>query len=372
MKINDVKELTIGEFLKMCEQEKGEYQIDTPEGWKNINFLVKKKDKECFNITVESGISLECSCSHKILTNNGWKRSKDLDMQRDLIFVKDGEKKIIKKQYMGIKDTFDLQVDSDEHRYFSNDIISHNCGKSLICKAIAQEWNMPLIKLDMGKLFDSLVGASEARARDVISRVEAVSPCILWIDEVEKGLSGVKSSGARDGGTTSRVMSTILTWMQEKTSPVFVVATANDQSSIPPEFMRAGRFDEIFFVDYPTLEEREEIFRVHLSKRKYKIKDFDVQSLADSSKYYSGAEIEKAIDNAMVVGFSDKKRKIITEDILLEMDKIKTLYDMRKDELKDLRTWAKGRCIMANRGAVDVITTETQENKSTGFQKLDI
>ena len=134
------------------------------------------------------------------------------------------------------------------------------CGKSLTAKSIASFWNMPLLRLDIGKVFQGLVGSSEDNIRKAIATSEAVAPCVLWIDEIEKGLSGVQSSGSTDGGVTSRIFSTILTWMQEKTSPVFVVATANNINLLPPELLRKGRFDEIFFVDLPTAQERQNIF----------------------------------------------------------------------------------------------------------------
>jgi len=172
--------------------------------------------------------------------------------------------------------------------------------------------------------------------------------CCLWVDEIEKGLSGLQSSGASDGGTTSRVLSTFLTWMQEKTASVFVVATANDHSAIPPEFQRAGRFDEVFFVDFPSLKERIDIYRVLLNRKKYNPKEFDLEYLASNSKNYSGAEIEKSIDEAMLVAFIDNKRKITTDDIIYSLKAFKPLYEMRKDEFDSMREWANSRCLLAN------------------------
>jgi len=221
-------------------------------------------------------------------------------------------------------------------------------GKSLVCKAISSAWGMPLLRLDFGKMFGSLVGDSERNIREAIKMAEAVSPSILWIDEIEKGLSGMSSSGKSDGGTTSRVLSTFLTWMQEKKSSVFVVATANDHESIPPEFLRAGRFDEIFFVDLPNEAEREEIFSVLLKKRNISIKGMNLSLLANNSKNYSGAEIEKAIDNAMLIGFSDKRRKIKDNDIIYALSQFKSLYEMKEGEFEGLQDWASKRCVKAN------------------------
>lgn len=222
------------------------------------------------------------------------------------------------------------------------------CGKSLTCKAVSSLWKMPLLRLDFGKMFHSHIGASEENIRNAIKLAETVAPCILWIDEIEKGLSGVRSSGQTDGGTGSRVFSTFLTWMQEKTAPVFVVATANDYASIPAEFLRAGRFDEIFFVDVPNRTEREEIFSVLLRIKKYNPEDFDIAELAAISNKYSGAEIEKTIDMAMLVGFAEDKRKITTQDIKKAIEDSHPLAEMRADEFEGMAEWAEANCVPAS------------------------
>ncbi|MCD6435253.1 MAG: AAA family ATPase [Clostridiales bacterium] len=365
MKVDEIKEVSISDFFEMCEKDEGKYQIDTPDGWQEINFLVKKKNKECLNLNLENNIELRCSVSHKVFTKDGWKESKDIIPNQDYILTKNGFKKVITKKYDGVNDTFDLQVNSDESRYYSNDVVSHNCGKSLVCKAISGSWNMPLLRLDFGKLFDSLVGQSEQRARDALRLAEAISPCVLWIDEIEKGLAGVSSSGKTDGGTTSRVLSTFLTWMQEKISPVFVVATANDHASIPPEFLRAGRFDEIFFVDLPNEAERKDIFNVLLRKKGYQGKDFNIDLLAakNHSENYSGAEIEKSITNAMLVGFQDGRRKIKTDDVLNALSGFKPLFEMRNEDFEDLREWATSRCIKANASSSEAVVLGMASNR---------
>lgn len=222
------------------------------------------------------------------------------------------------------------------------------CGKSLVCKAISNSWGMPLLRLDFGKLFGSLVGDSEKNAREAIRQAESVAPAVLWIDEIEKAISGNSSSGSTDGGTTSRVLSTFLTWMQEKTSPVFVIATANDHQAIPPEFLRAGRFDEIFFVDLPNVEERKEICEVLLRLRDIDSENINTPLIAENSDGYSGAEIEKAIDNAMLEGFMDSERNIDSDDIIREMKEFKSLFEMRKSDFEELREWAANKCRMAN------------------------
>lgn len=176
------------------------------------------------------------------------------------------------------------------------------CGKSLTAKCVAAEWKQPLLKLDIGKVFQAEVGASENNIRQAIATAEAVAPCVLWIDEIEKGLN--TGGGEKDGGTNSRVFSTILTWMQEKNKAVFVVATANNIQSLPPELLRKGRFDEIFFVDLPTREERKNIFKIHLNKYKQNsITDFDY--LSDKSRYFNGAEIEECVKEAMFIAYNE-------------------------------------------------------------------
>jgi len=221
-------------------------------------------------------------------------------------------------------------------------------GKSLTAKATSSLFNLPLLRLDFGKLFHAHMGASESKSREVIKLAEACSPSILWIDEVEKGISGIKSSAETDGGTTARVVSTFLTWMQEKNSPVFMFCTANDHSKIPPEFMR--RFDEVFFVDLPNIYERVQIYKVLLKKydrepEKYKI---DLMKIASKSDGYSGSEIEKSINEAIHICFNDGCRDITTNDIVYALGSFHSLYRMRESEFSDMREWAKGTCRFAN------------------------
>jgi len=167
--------------------------------------------------------------------------------------------------------------------------------------------------------------------------------CILWIDEVEKGIGGVQSSNVTDGGVTNRVFGTLLTWMQEKTVPVFVMATANNVTEIPPEFMRAGRFDEIFFLDLPNEDQRIEVTEVLLKRKSRDPKDFDCKYIAASTNNYSPAEIEKAINNGLFVAYQDGKRKVTTEDIVDEAKKFQPLYNSRREEIEGMREWAKGK-----------------------------
>ena len=210
-------------------------------------------------------------------------------------------------------------------------------GKSLTAKMVGGLWRLPLLRLDVGSLFGSLVGESEERARRALRLAETVAPCIVWIDEIEKALA----HGGADSGTSTRVFGTILTWMQEKTAPVFVVATANDISSMPPELLRKGRFDEIFFLDLPTLEERQEIFSVHLRKRGRLPEDFDVTLLAKNSEGYVGAEIEQAIIDGMYIGFNDNRREFTTQDVLASLERQVPLSISQRENVGALRNWLR-------------------------------
>jgi AAA+ superfamily predicted ATPase len=208
-------------------------------------------------------------------------------------------------------------------------------GKSLTAKMIGGLWHLPLLRLDVGALYGSLVGESEERTRRALRLAETVAPCILWIDELEKSLS----HGGADSGTSTRVFGSVLTWMQEKKVPVFVVATANDIYSLPPELLRKGRFDEIFFLDLPTAEERREIFTVHLIKRRRIPEDYDLETLAAASEGYVGSEIEQAIIDAMYLGFDDGQREFTTDDIQKSLQRQVPLSVSQRENITALRSW---------------------------------
>lgn len=221
-------------------------------------------------------------------------------------------------------------------------------GKSLTAKAIGFSWGLPVIKMDMGKIFGSLVGESENNMRTSLRLVDSISPCVLWIDEIEKGMSGIQSSGSTDGGTTSRVLGTFLTWAQEKTSTVFIVATANDISKLPPEFLRKGRVDEIFFVDLPSNKEREEILKIQLNKVKRDFTNFDIDKLVNASEGFSGAEIEEGIKDSLFSAFYDNEKDITTDYILNSFKKTYPISKTMEDKIKCMREWAKQKAIFAN------------------------
>jgi ATPase family associated with various cellular activities (AAA) len=221
-------------------------------------------------------------------------------------------------------------------------------GKSLTAKAIAHHWHLPLLRLDVGRLFAGLVGESEARTRQMIQLAEALAPCILWIDEIDKAFAGLDGKG--DGGTTSRVFGTFVTWLSEKTSPVFVVATANNIQALPPEMLRRGRFDEIFFVGLPSQEERRAIFAVHLSRlRPHNFKSYDLDRLAYETPDFSGAEIEQMLIEAMHIGFS-QNRDFTTEDVLEAASQSIPLARTAQEQIQLLQEWAAaGKARLASR-----------------------
>ncbi len=217
------------------------------------------------------------------------------------------------------------------------------CGKSLMAKAISRLWKVPLLRFDVGRVFGSLVGSSEENIRRAIKTAESIAPTVLWIDEIDKAFRGSRGSGqGTDAGTSARVFGTFLTWMSDKVAPVFVVATANDVSQLPPELLRKGRFDEIFFVDLPGTEERKEIFRVHLAKRQRDPKGFGLAELAHASLGFSGAEIEESIVSSLFDAFSDNA-EVNTESILKSLRQTVPLSKTMSEEIDHLRTWAQGR-----------------------------
>jgi SpoVK/Ycf46/Vps4 family AAA+-type ATPase len=215
------------------------------------------------------------------------------------------------------------------------------CGKSLIAKTTSRLWGLPLLRLDMGRVYDgSTVGKSEANLRNALKTAESISPAILFIDEIDKAFAGGAGSADSDGGTSSRIFGSFLTWMQEKQSPVFVMATANRVERLPGEFLRKGRFDEIFFVDLPTTEERQEIFRIHLSKRRPDITHFDLGQLAKVCDGFSGAEIEQALIAAMYDAFA-KGRDFNQLDIIAAVKATLPLSKTMSEQVTALRDWAR-------------------------------
>jgi len=220
-------------------------------------------------------------------------------------------------------------------------------GKSLVAKSVAGLWKLPLLRLDMGKVFSEMVGSSEQNIRVALGLAESVAPCVLWLDELEKGISGLGSSNRSDAGTAARVFGSFLVWMQEKTAPVFVIATSNDISSLPPELLRKGRFDEIFFVDLPDGSERQEILSIHLARRHRDPKRFDLEALAEDTAGFSGAEIEQAVISALYDAF-ESERELSEADLRKNIRETVPLSQTMKEQITALRNWARTHARLAS------------------------
>jgi ATP-dependent 26S proteasome regulatory subunit len=229
-------------------------------------------------------------------------------------------------------------------------------GKSLIAKSVAGLWGMPLLRLDVGKIFAGIVGASEENMRRVIKVTESVAPVVLMIDEIEKGLSGTGSSNFSDAGTTSRVFGTLIQWMNDKTAPVFIIATANDVRQLPPELLRKGRFDEVFFVTLPTAAERAEIFGIHIAKPREQhqgrsFDGFDLEELATCTDNFSGAEIEQAVISGLFKAFKDHS-ELTQEHILAAIEETVPLATTMREQIDFLHNWARNRARYASSGGL--------------------
>lgn len=233
------------------------------------------------------------------------------------------------------------------------------CGKSLTAKAIGNLWKLPLLRLDVGKVFAGIVGASEENMRRAIQTAESVAPSILWLDELEKGFSGTQSSSFSDAGTMSRVFGSFVTWLQEKEKPVFVVATANNVSLLPPELLRKGRFDEIFYVDLPNRAERRDIIKIHIEKRKRDSNLFDIEQLSQQSENYSGSEIEQAVIAALYDAFEENK-ELSTAGISRAIKDTVPLARTMEKEIQGIRTWAQGR---ARRASLSIDKEKNESRK---------
>jgi len=219
------------------------------------------------------------------------------------------------------------------------------CGKSLAAKAVAKDWGLPLLRLEPGRLFDKFIGESEKNLDRALATAERMAPCVLMIDEIEKGFASVVSSES-DGGLSRRILGRLLGWLQDRSAPVFLVATCNQIDALPPELIRKGRFDEIFFIDLPTADERRQIFSIHLARRHRDPAGFDLAALAAASEGLSGAEIEQAVVSALYTAFA-RGVEISTDLIVDELKATKPLSVTRAEDIEELREWARGRAVPA-------------------------
>ncbi len=222
------------------------------------------------------------------------------------------------------------------------------CGKSLCARAVAGEWKLPLVKFDTAAVYDKFIGETEKRIQKVFRVAEGLAPCILWIDELEKVFAGSgPDSASADAGVSSRLLASFLSWMQERKSPVFVAATCNNVTVLPPELIRKGRFDELFFVDLPSAAERKQVFAIQLTRRKRNPADYDLDRVAEAAKGFSGAEIESAVQTALFAAFA-RKQELSNGDLLTALSSTVPLSITRSEEISELRAWAKDRAVWAS------------------------
>jgi SpoVK/Ycf46/Vps4 family AAA+-type ATPase len=225
------------------------------------------------------------------------------------------------------------------------------CGKSMCARAIAGEWKLPLVKFDTAAVFDKYIGETEKRIQKVFQVAEGLAPCVLWIDELEKVFAGSgPDSASSDAGTASRLLGAFLSWMQDRKAPVFVAATCNNVSALPPELIRKGRFDELFFVDLPNQAERKQIFGIQLSRRKRNPAEFNLDQVAAAAQGYSGAEIDAAVQTAMYASYSSKQ-PLATQTLLDALKATVPLSTTRAEEIQALREWAQQRAVPASSAA---------------------
>jgi SpoVK/Ycf46/Vps4 family AAA+-type ATPase len=220
------------------------------------------------------------------------------------------------------------------------------CGKSLCARVVASAWRMPLLRMDPGVLYQKFIGESEARLREALQQAESMAPVVLWIDEIEKAFASASSDSA-DGGLSQRMFGSLLTWMQDHSAPIFLIATANNIGQLPPELMRKGRFDEIFFVDLPAAAEREAIFAIHLRKRRRDKSQFDLGRLVAASEGFSGAEIEAAVISGLYQAFA-ANTQCTTDHLLAAMQATQPLSVLMREHVEQLRAWARCRCVPAD------------------------
>jgi len=341
-------------------------------GHHTIKNVIFSGIKEVFRLRTATN-SISATADHRFLTPDGWKKLSEL-LPGDELLCRSGKlpgiQKILSIESIGERDTYDITMESPYDNFVANDFIVHNSGKSLFIKGIGNLWSQPLLRLDIGKVMGSLVGLSEQRMRDALSVASACAPCILWVDEIEKALSGTKSSNFSDGGTMSRVFGTLLTAMQEGLEGVTLFATANDISQLPPELIR--RFDEVFFVDLPGPEERWEVFEIHLKKRGRNLETFlpGKDILLEASNDYTGAEIEKAIKCAIASAFCAEQEDLTVDNLLEAIHDTKPISQVMEAKIRKMREHAKETYRYASSWAAE--QSKKTSVKTNSGKKLDI
>jgi SpoVK/Ycf46/Vps4 family AAA+-type ATPase len=278
---------------------------------------------------------------------------------------------------VGPERTYDIQMRGPYHNFMADGFVVHNSGKSLAAKAIARFLGLKVIKLDLGRVFRSFVGESEGAIRYALQVADAAAPIILWIDEIEKGMAGVQSSGDSDSGIAARVMGTILTWSQERKSSVMMVATANNVFKLPSEVTRKGRFDEIWATALPTLEEREEIFAIHLRKRKRNPEQFNVAAFAERADNFVGAEIEAIVESSLVDAFSDGGRELQDSDVLRAIGETTPQSKRDSEAFSKILDWTEKRARQVSEPVDDAVASKIRKiravpNKPVENEEEDI
>ena len=326
----DMNNMPLEDFLAQLQEDVSKLLFLNPD------IEIHHKDENRFNNRLDN-LEVLSKADHARLhmLSNGHKLHKYINGPR--------VQKIASIEEIEDKPTYDIKMADPYRNMVADGIVVHNCGKSLCAKVIAGYMQIPLIKFDVGKVFRSLQGQSEQAVRTALKTVEAVAPAVLWVDELEKSMAGSDSSGRTDSGTTARVMQSILTWMQEKTCAAFVAATVNNIDNIPPELLRKGRFDEVWGVDLPADQERADIFGIHIRKRSRDPKNFDIAALIPVSQWYTGAEIEAGIEDAMYFAYADNAREFTTEDIIRSLEETTPQCKTQSEKISVIRDWIADR-----------------------------
>lgn len=338
-------------------------------GFNEIIDVVYSGVKQVFRLSTDHGTSIKATADHEFLTTRGYVRLDELwegdklFAYREGVLINDNStghhmnkyrcaprlQKVASIKRVGRMPTYDIKMRAPDHNFTANGLVVHNCGKSLTAKAVATAWGVPLLRLDLGALKSKFVGESEGNLRRALRVVEAIGRCVVWLDEVEKSLQGA-TSGSADGGVSADALGAILSWMQERAGEAFVLATANDVSALPPEFLRKGRFDEVWWVDLPNQVEREAILLATLASHGRNMSlGGDFQRVASHCDRFTGAEIAAIVPDAMFAAFADGAREVSAKDLIAAAKTVVPLADTASEKITRMRAWAHGRARFASR-----------------------